>query len=167
MTNIIPPSPSYGQIEYPLGERSETFDISKAEISLETIEKDNFLYVSVTASHHELHGGAKVYILDVDLFLVIPVSFNHLNDNQLIDLPEVDSCHPNWEKTVYSVFYRFEHLIVLNGSISIEAKDKSYMVLLEGEVGEGLESNHKFPFQAEFQADLKDKIDRDKIWFLP
>jgi hypothetical protein len=36
-----------------------------------------------------------------------------------------------------------------------------------GEVGEGLDSSHRFSFTAEFIAEMKDEIDRDKVWFLP
>jgi len=166
MAEIISPNPSFGHIEYPTGEESEIFVISKAGMALEKISENNFLYLSVTASHLERHGGAEVDVLDVDFILVMPVLFSALTTDQVIDLPKMDSNHPDWERTSYSVFYRFEHFIILSGQIRVRIKDESYKIILEGQVGEGLESDHKFSFRAEFVAELNNKIDRKKIFFL-
>ena len=163
MNNIIPPEPSLGKIKY----EKEVFEISEAEIVIEKISENNLLYISAIASHYELHDESKVYVQDLGFSLLMPTTLNTL-ENCKINFPKSDSNHPEWEKAINSNFYRFEHLLITECEIEITESDEGYQLELSGESGEGIGSNYGgFKFEASLFAQQKDKIDRNKNYFLP
>ncbi|WP_324027520.1 hypothetical protein QSV08_06125 [Maribacter sp. BPC-D8] len=166
MENIIQLNPSLGKIEYKAGDSSDFFEISESELCVEKINGQSLLYISAIASHHEIHGEHKVYIPDLSFSLIMPLEKNELANKSVIKFPEADTNHQDWEKYVYSSFYQFEHLLILNCSFQIERKNGLYNIIVKGEVRRGIESNYGYQFDAEFHAELKNKIDRNKYFFL-
>lgn len=163
MKNIIQPEPSLGKIKY----EGEIFQISEAGIAVEKIRDINLLYISAVASHHELHGEHKVYVQDLSFSLLMPTKLNGL-ENCKINFPKSDSNHPEWEKTIYSNFYRFEHLLITECEIGITQLAKGYQLELKGESGEGIDSIYGGnKFEASFIGKENKKIDRNKNYFLP
>lgn len=163
MNNNIPPEPSLGNVKY----EEELFEISEAEIVLEKIAENNLLYISAIASHYELHGESKVYIQDLGFSLLMPTTVNALEKCR-INFPKSDSNHPEWEKTINSNFYRFEHLLITECEIEITQSEAGYHLKLVGQSREGIDSSFGgFKFEASFLAQEKDKIDRNKNYFLP
>lgn len=154
---------SVGEIKF----ENEVFEVSKAEIAYEIINNTNLLYISAVASHYELHNGKNIDIQDLAIRLLMPTAIDKLK-NCLIDFPKSDSNHPEWEKTIFSNIYRFEHLIITECQIYITMADQDFRINLSGKYGEGIDADHSgFEFEATFIAQLNDKIDRNRNFFLP
>ena len=162
MNNIIAPEPSFGKVIY----EEEVFEISEAEIVIEKFSEKNLLYISAIASHYELHDESKVYVQDLGFSLLMPTTLNALESCK-INFPKSDSNHPEWEKTINSNFYRFEHLLITECEIEITELEEGYLLELKGEYGEGIGSTYGgFKFEASLLAQEKEKIERNKNYFL-
>ena len=152
-----------GQLVY----RSEKYDITESELAIEEIDGQKLIYLSAIVSHYEIHGNSNVYVQDVRLNLLMPYHSNILSGNTRFHFPKSDSNHPNWERSVYSVFYHFEHLLITECEVEIKKLQDHYQVLLTGKTGESLASDHgRNDFIAIFLAYLTEKIDRRTNYFL-
>lgn len=160
MDKTITSEKSLGKIQY----NNEIYYISKSELAIEKIDNSKLLYISAIVSHYELHGENNVQ--DLSLSILMP-----LNGNDLLaehNLNSIDTNHPNWERKIYTNFYQFEHLLILDCRILINKSiGNSFNIELKGEVGEALESEHRgFYFEANFKSELSNKIDKKKNFFL-
>lgn len=158
-------SKSIGNIQYNRGENLESFNLSHAEISIEEIDQNNLLYISATASHHEIHDKHEVYVEDLNFSILIACPQKKPIDTLHLVFSHIDPNHPNWEKTVYSNFYQYEHFIIIDGSILLEQIDQTYHIIIKGSVGENASSS-KSQFTACFKANITSKINRAKNYFL-